>query len=275
MNALVQYSYFGARYYDSDLSVWLNVDPMADKYPSTSAYMFVLGNPIILRDPNGMSAVGPDEWDYDISTRKMTWVSNKGRSERQYVNIVSNGKQIGEGSMEGNEVFVYKLRNSVALTNNDMNFNDENYNRNNNYEYTSEEFKIRSKLFKNDSPLKRFIQIQEREGKAPPISYNEEEKLYGYTVMRLRMIAMAISCSFDVMPSPLSTPTVSKYKSSKTSGYNLKYASTSSSNLKGYKGVKSLTGNSSWNRFLHANKGVFSGKGWQKRAAEAYYKSSY
>ncbi len=25
------YSYFGARYYDSDLSVWLSVDPLADK----------------------------------------------------------------------------------------------------------------------------------------------------------------------------------------------------------------------------------------------------
>jgi hypothetical protein len=30
------YSYFGARYYDSDLSVWLSVDPLADKYPHLS-----------------------------------------------------------------------------------------------------------------------------------------------------------------------------------------------------------------------------------------------
>jgi RHS repeat-associated protein len=29
-------SYFGARYYDSDLSVWLSVDPLADKYPHLS-----------------------------------------------------------------------------------------------------------------------------------------------------------------------------------------------------------------------------------------------
>lgn len=28
------YSYFGARYYCSGLSVWLSVDPMAAKYPS-------------------------------------------------------------------------------------------------------------------------------------------------------------------------------------------------------------------------------------------------
>jgi len=47
------YSYFGARYYDSDLSVWLSVDPLASKYPSMSAYMYVAGNPVMLVDPDG------------------------------------------------------------------------------------------------------------------------------------------------------------------------------------------------------------------------------
>ncbi|HOJ25279.1 MAG TPA: RHS repeat-associated core domain-containing protein [Bacteroidales bacterium] len=28
------YTYFGARYYDSELSGWLSVDPLSDKYPS-------------------------------------------------------------------------------------------------------------------------------------------------------------------------------------------------------------------------------------------------
>ena len=33
------FSYFGARYYDSDiLTGWLSVDPMADKYPGLSPY---------------------------------------------------------------------------------------------------------------------------------------------------------------------------------------------------------------------------------------------
>ena len=53
------YSYFGARYYDSDLSVWLSVDPMSDKYPSTSGYMYVLGRPTALIDPNGMNSWVP------------------------------------------------------------------------------------------------------------------------------------------------------------------------------------------------------------------------
>ncbi|MDR2979435.1 MAG: RHS repeat-associated core domain-containing protein, partial [Bacteroidales bacterium] len=34
------YSYFGARYYDSDLSIWLSVDPLSDKYPFISPYVY-------------------------------------------------------------------------------------------------------------------------------------------------------------------------------------------------------------------------------------------
>jgi RHS repeat-associated protein len=47
------YNYFGARYYNSDVSVWLSVDPLAHKYPSMSAYMYCAGNPVMLVDPDG------------------------------------------------------------------------------------------------------------------------------------------------------------------------------------------------------------------------------
>ena len=48
------YSYFGARYYSSYLSVWLSVDPMAAKYPFLSSYVYCADNPVKLVDPNGM-----------------------------------------------------------------------------------------------------------------------------------------------------------------------------------------------------------------------------
>ena len=52
------FSYFGARYYDSDLMTgWLSVDPMADKYPSLSPYAYCAWNPIKLVDPDGR------DWD--------------------------------------------------------------------------------------------------------------------------------------------------------------------------------------------------------------------
>jgi len=49
------YSYFGARYYDPNISIWLSVDPLSDKYPNLSSYTYTANNPIRLIDPNGES----------------------------------------------------------------------------------------------------------------------------------------------------------------------------------------------------------------------------
>ena len=46
-------SYFGSRYYSSDLSIWLSVDPMSDKYASLSPYVYCANNPVRCVDPNG------------------------------------------------------------------------------------------------------------------------------------------------------------------------------------------------------------------------------
>ena len=48
------YGYFGARYMDHELmTMWLSVDPMADKYPSISPYAYCTWNPVKLVDPDG------------------------------------------------------------------------------------------------------------------------------------------------------------------------------------------------------------------------------
>ena len=48
------YGYFGARYMDHELmTMWLSVDPMADKYPSISPYAYCAWNPVRLVDPDG------------------------------------------------------------------------------------------------------------------------------------------------------------------------------------------------------------------------------
>ena len=48
------YGYFGARYMDHELmTMWLSVDPMADKYPSISPYAYCAWNPMKLVDPDG------------------------------------------------------------------------------------------------------------------------------------------------------------------------------------------------------------------------------
>jgi RHS repeat-associated protein len=52
------YSYFGSRYYNADISIWLSVDPLSDQYPSHSGYNYVMNNPVMLIDPNGMWVEG-------------------------------------------------------------------------------------------------------------------------------------------------------------------------------------------------------------------------
>jgi RHS repeat-associated protein len=45
--------YFGTRYYDSDLSLWLSVDPLSDARPNLSPYHYCQWNPMVRRDPSG------------------------------------------------------------------------------------------------------------------------------------------------------------------------------------------------------------------------------
>jgi RHS repeat-associated protein len=50
------YSYFGARYYDSGLSVWLSVDPLADAFNSITPYNYCFDNPVNYFDAHGLAA---------------------------------------------------------------------------------------------------------------------------------------------------------------------------------------------------------------------------
>ncbi len=52
------YTYFGARYYDSDISIWLSVDPMAQERSWLSPYNYCQLNPVGRIDPTGAL----DDW---------------------------------------------------------------------------------------------------------------------------------------------------------------------------------------------------------------------
>ena len=45
--------YYGARYYDSRLSMWYGVDALAEKYPNMGGYVYCAGNPVKLVDVDG------------------------------------------------------------------------------------------------------------------------------------------------------------------------------------------------------------------------------
>jgi len=78
------YNYFGARYYDSGLSVWLSVDPLSDKFPNISPYNYCFNNPITYVDPNGMEGIL-----YVVDLRK-----NKSNSLQPYLDFANKSFKI-------------------------------------------------------------------------------------------------------------------------------------------------------------------------------------
>ena len=141
------YHYYGARYYNSNLSIWLSVDPLSDLSPNMTPYHFVSNNPIMRIDPNGLTdflngetgesihmedgsddivMIGVDQYQsvLDLSL-KSTW--NQDDSE-QYFSIIEGGT-----SYSPNEYGMYQFpesgngfaRYTDASGNN--NGNNENY----------------------------------------------------------------------------------------------------------------------------------------------------
>ena len=56
-----QNPFLSAQYYNSDLSIWLSVDPMVDKYPNLSPYTYCANNPVRIFDPDGRDTIFVDK----------------------------------------------------------------------------------------------------------------------------------------------------------------------------------------------------------------------
>ena len=92
-------SYFGSRYYSSDLSIWLSVDPQASKYPSLSPYVYCADNPVKLVDPDGEELTD----FYDIVTGEHIEHIEDGIDEAIAVHRSVYDAYVEEGTLEENK----------------------------------------------------------------------------------------------------------------------------------------------------------------------------
>ncbi|MDY0216949.1 MAG: RHS repeat-associated core domain-containing protein [Bacteroidales bacterium] len=85
--------YYGARYYTPEIGIWLSVDPLSDKYPHQSNYMYCSGRLVNVIDPDGM-----DEWDVNVSGNVVKRIPNDKKDAFHMVD--DKGKRVDGKSIE-------------------------------------------------------------------------------------------------------------------------------------------------------------------------------
>ena len=83
---------FGARMYNPTIARWTTSDPMSEKYYGISPYVYCLGNPISIIDPNGMDIWTMDEkgnvvWVKESDDHRLYYMNNDGLLYDDYVSV--------------------------------------------------------------------------------------------------------------------------------------------------------------------------------------------
>ena len=81
---------FGARMYNPTIARWTTSDPLSEKYYGISPYVYCLGNPISIIDPNGMDIWTMDEkgnvvWVKESDDHRLYYMNNDGLLSDDYV----------------------------------------------------------------------------------------------------------------------------------------------------------------------------------------------
>ena len=96
--------YYGARYLNPSIALWLSTDPLQGKYPGMSPYNYCAGNPVKLVDPDGRSSF---IWD---SSEEGGWIMYDYEHDKFY-------KELSVGNISKDEYtppqgsFLYSVRN--------------------------------------------------------------------------------------------------------------------------------------------------------------------
>ena len=92
LNAGIPLLDFGARMYNPAIARWTAADPLSEKYYGISPYVYCLGNPISVIDPDGMDIWTMDEkgnvvWVKESDDHRLYYMNNDGLLSDDYVSV--------------------------------------------------------------------------------------------------------------------------------------------------------------------------------------------
>ena len=119
--------YYGARYLNPIASIWYGVDPLAEKYIQTSAYIYGGGNPIRIIDPNGMGWVETEDkkayWDERVNSAEDTkFIPKGGRFLGSTADLFDEHGEYKFGDDQGNILSAHPLENIIVTGDKEYNF---------------------------------------------------------------------------------------------------------------------------------------------------------
>ena len=130
-----QMYYYGARYYDPRISIFVSVDPLAEE--TMEPYLYVGNNPIRYVDPTGMSK---DDWIFYFTNGFLTGFEDTGKGSA--IHIVNDGKSYNPNSFsdlqrksQRNQIVNYvekKINNKVNFSYKELNNKGGHYDKKNN-----------------------------------------------------------------------------------------------------------------------------------------------
>jgi len=101
--------YFGYRYFDPRLAIWLGVDPLWELHPHIGGFVYTANNPTRFVDPDGRNWVVPEgtfnfQWMDDVTSQRNTprgyqFVGGDNASILSHMNLQTNFEIISENRM--------------------------------------------------------------------------------------------------------------------------------------------------------------------------------
>ncbi|WP_430612253.1 RHS repeat-associated core domain-containing protein [Flavobacterium sp. JP2137] len=110
--------YYGARYYDPKTSLFLSVDPLAEKYPNWNPYAYTFNNPINFIDPTGMEGEGWIEHSTNKGEKMITYdaeINTKQEAkDKGYRNVETVSESLSYNGTSGFESYNLNKDGSVS-----------------------------------------------------------------------------------------------------------------------------------------------------------------